>query len=252
MDPTTLAALLAQCGYGAYVPVVLAVIGLASAIATVYPPNWPGAPIVRGVAMLFGHAKPATPTQPTPVPAAKALLILFAMGIALSLSACGDSAATQQVVTTLNTGLSDIQKVAAGSSAILNTVAADIPALEAIVPLSTAQQTTLNTAVAAIKSANSLIASAQSISDPTVAGALKTIEANLNTLVAFAAADPALPIPAQIRADLVIASVALPPAEALLGLAVQQGTALAASINANALTPATTTPGASPAATPAS
>lgn len=61
MDPTTLSALMTQLGWGAYVPVVLAVIGLFSAISTVYRPTWPGASVVHKIALLFGHAKPATP-----------------------------------------------------------------------------------------------------------------------------------------------------------------------------------------------
>jgi hypothetical protein len=65
MDPATLAGLLTQFGYGAYVPVVLALIGLASAISTVYPPNAPGAVIVRALALLFGHAKPTGAADPT-------------------------------------------------------------------------------------------------------------------------------------------------------------------------------------------
>jgi len=50
-------------GWGAYVPMVLAVIGAFSLIATVYPPTWPGAAVVHKLALLFGNAKPATPAK---------------------------------------------------------------------------------------------------------------------------------------------------------------------------------------------
>lgn len=45
-------------GYGAYVPIVLAVVGLFSAIATVYPATWPGAGTVHKLALLVGNASP--------------------------------------------------------------------------------------------------------------------------------------------------------------------------------------------------
>ena len=61
MDPATLAALMQSLGWGAYVPVALALIGLFSAIATVYPPTAPGAAVVHKLALLIGRAKPATP-----------------------------------------------------------------------------------------------------------------------------------------------------------------------------------------------
>lgn len=51
-------------GLGAYVPVVLSVIGLFSAISTVYPPTWPGAGFVHTIALLFGKATPVVPASP--------------------------------------------------------------------------------------------------------------------------------------------------------------------------------------------
>lgn len=48
-------------GEGAYIPVVLAVIGAASAISTVYPANWPGAVWVHKFALLVRNAAPAVP-----------------------------------------------------------------------------------------------------------------------------------------------------------------------------------------------
>ncbi len=63
MDPvtTTVEAGLTAAGYGAYIPLALAVIGAASMIATVYPPTWPGAKILHTFALLKGNAKPAIP-----------------------------------------------------------------------------------------------------------------------------------------------------------------------------------------------
>lgn len=66
MDPVSaLDAGLTSLGYGAYVPVVLAVVGLFSAISTVYPATWPGSKVVHTIALLKGNAKPAVPATPT-------------------------------------------------------------------------------------------------------------------------------------------------------------------------------------------
>lgn len=60
MDPvTSLSQLLVSLGYGAFVPVLLAIIGLFSAVSTVYKPTWPGASTVHTLALLTGHAVPA-------------------------------------------------------------------------------------------------------------------------------------------------------------------------------------------------
>ena len=63
MDPTTviIGTLLTSLGLSAYVPVALAVVGLASVVSTVYPQNWRGATTIHTVALLFGRAAPATP-----------------------------------------------------------------------------------------------------------------------------------------------------------------------------------------------
>lgn len=64
MDPSqTIADVLTSLGYGAYVPVALAVIGLFSAVAAVWPPTWRGAATIHRLALLVGHAKPATPAK---------------------------------------------------------------------------------------------------------------------------------------------------------------------------------------------
>lgn len=68
MDPVTAATTTLQAlGYGAYVPIILAVVGLFSAVSTIYPATWPGAAAVHKAALLIGNAKPAVPAAPTSV-----------------------------------------------------------------------------------------------------------------------------------------------------------------------------------------
>lgn len=56
--------LLAALGYTSYVPIILAVIGLFSAISTVYPHDWPYASVIHTMALLLGKATPVPiPTQ---------------------------------------------------------------------------------------------------------------------------------------------------------------------------------------------
>jgi hypothetical protein len=63
VDQTLIVQLLTSLGEGAYIPVVLTVIGAASALSTVYPSTWKGAAIVHKVALLFGRAAPAVPAS---------------------------------------------------------------------------------------------------------------------------------------------------------------------------------------------
>jgi hypothetical protein len=53
--------LMVVLGYGKIVPIVLAGVGFFSAVATVYPTEWPGAAIIHKCALLVGKAAPATP-----------------------------------------------------------------------------------------------------------------------------------------------------------------------------------------------
>lgn len=66
MDPLTLqlTQFLISAGYAAYVPLLLAFIGLFSVVATVYPTTWKGAAAVHKLALLLGNAKPANPAMP--------------------------------------------------------------------------------------------------------------------------------------------------------------------------------------------
>ncbi|MBN9507640.1 MAG: hypothetical protein J0I21_00845 [Alphaproteobacteria bacterium] len=91
-DPSLLVQALNALGLGAYVPVALALIGLASAIATVYPPAWPGAAMLHRIALLFGRAAPATPAGRGPGAGAgagggTAAVVLVCLGAA-ALGAC--------------------------------------------------------------------------------------------------------------------------------------------------------------------
>jgi hypothetical protein len=64
MDPVTVIdTVLNSLGYGQYIVVISAVVGLASAVSSVYPPTWKGAGAVHKVALLVGNAKPATPAS---------------------------------------------------------------------------------------------------------------------------------------------------------------------------------------------
>lgn len=56
---------LTSMGYAGYIPVLLAVIGLFSAISTRYPATWKGAATIHAMALLFGNAAPATPAAST-------------------------------------------------------------------------------------------------------------------------------------------------------------------------------------------
>jgi hypothetical protein len=96
MDPQTLAAILASCGLGAYVPLVFALIGVASAVSVIYPPTWPGAAYVHKAALLIRNASPAVPAAPPAPPSAKpAVTALVAVLVsAVILSACAGVPAT--------------------------------------------------------------------------------------------------------------------------------------------------------------
>jgi hypothetical protein len=87
-DPTLLAQALTALGLGAYLPVALALIGLASAIATVYPPSWPGAAMLHKLALLFGRAAPATPAGKGSAPGPGTAAVVGLLLAAAALGAC--------------------------------------------------------------------------------------------------------------------------------------------------------------------
>ena len=66
-----LSMLLTAMGDAQYIPVAAGVIGLASAVATIYPPTWKGAAILHKFALLVGNAAPANPAVPPPTSSSK-------------------------------------------------------------------------------------------------------------------------------------------------------------------------------------
>ena len=162
----------------------------------------------------------------------------IAMASALGLSGCAtmsstDAAEFQAVVSWANTTADAIST----DLALLPTV---LPAaatmMNVTLPETQIASTTANitAGLAAFRAATAGLAASGSLD----AGAsyLKAAEAALNSIVVAAAALPFIPEP--MHTNLVVASVALPPLEALLGLAVAKGTALAATIKAGKVTPA--------------
>ena len=107
-----------------------------------------------------------------------------------------------------------------------------LPAITA--HLTPAEVTAIKAATGGLASATSALANVSTIQ----AGAsyVQTIETCLNVIVGVAATVPAIPEP--YHTSLVVATLALPPVETLVGLAVQQGTALYATIQAKKVTPA--------------
>lgn len=64
MDPITLLdGALVSMGYGAWVPAVLSIVGLFSAISAVYPASWKGAATIRALALIIGKARQTIPAQ---------------------------------------------------------------------------------------------------------------------------------------------------------------------------------------------
>ena len=59
MEPVSIiTVMLTSMGYGAVVPVLLAGVGLFSALSVVYPAGWRGAATIQKLALLVGNAKP--------------------------------------------------------------------------------------------------------------------------------------------------------------------------------------------------
>lgn len=103
MNPDQLADILRALGYGAYVPVWLAIVGLAAKVAAVAPPVTPTSTrawrVLRAVLDLvggnWGSARNAVFVEvPPPSAAISAALPMMLMGLGFSLSACGTSIMT--------------------------------------------------------------------------------------------------------------------------------------------------------------
>lgn len=90
MDTDTITALLTALHLQTYVPLALALVGVASVISTVYPATAPGANFVHALALLLRNAKPATPAAPASTTVTKAAPMLMLASL-LGLSACGSA-----------------------------------------------------------------------------------------------------------------------------------------------------------------
>ncbi len=125
-----------------------------------------------------------------------------------------------------------LQSLITGVQSIEMSLATNVPLLLGVVHLSTGDAANARTALAALVQATNALAEV-----PTLAAGVpyvQAIETALNTIVGVAAGIPVVPEP--YHTALVVAALALPPLEVLVGMAVQQGTALYATIQARMIT----------------
>ena len=159
------------------------------------------------------------------------LLYGAALGGVGIVAACGT--VNQQQATQL-------QSLIAGAQSIETSMASVVPALLALpqVKLTPAETTAIKAAMNGLTAATNALAQVPTIA----AGAtyVQVIESCLNVIVGIAATIPVIPEP--YHTSLVVAALALPPLEALVGLAVQQGTALYATIKAKQMNAAPIVP----------
>ncbi len=148
-----------------------------------------------------------------------------APGLGLALAGCGTLSQQQAA---------QLQQIIAGAQSIEASMASTVPALLAAVHLSAEDVANVRVALAALVTATTALSQVPTLT----AGVsyVQAIETSLNVIVAVAATIPVIPEP--YHTALVVAVLALPPIEQLAGLAIQQGTALAATIAAKAITPA--------------
>lgn len=245
MTPDQLAATLGALGYGAYVPIVTTILYLLVQIVPLLPPATAASPrawqVARAVLDLlagnWGSARNAVPvaaSQPSPstrtVAAPLGALLLLAT---LPLAGCTGTVTPRQEQQ-LTSLISGARAVEAGLSAAAPQLLAAIPAAAQAAghPLSPAQIAaltgTVNAALTNLHSAVASLAAAPTLTAGTTY--VRAIEQAANTIVTVAAGLPVVPEPAHTA--LVVASLALPPLEALVGTAVTQGTALAATVAA--------------------
>lgn len=146
-----------------------------------------------------------------------------------TLAACGTL--TQQQATQL-------QQLIAGAQTIEQAFITNLPL--AIVAISTLNGGTLppstvadiRTVLAGLSQATAGLATVVSLDDPATTTKVQAFEQALNVCVAVAAT---LPIPPPYSGYLALAAISLPPLEALVGLAVREGTALYQTIKAGRL-----------------
>lgn len=124
-----------------------------------------------------------------------------------------------------------LQSLITGAQSIETSMASVVPALLPLIPMGNNDRANVAQALKNLTAATSALAGVPTIAAG--ASTVKAIEAALNTIVDVAASIPVIPEP--YRTALVVAALALPPLEALADLAVQQGTALYATIQARTL-----------------
>ncbi len=150
-------------------------------------------------------------------------------GCALALAGCGTLSEQQA---------GQLQRLISGAQGIETSLSSNVPLLLGVVHLSAGDVANVRAALAALVVATNALAQV-----PTLAAGVayvQAIETALNTIVAVAAGIPLIPEP--YHTALVVAALALPALEALVDLAVQQGTALYATIQARRVTAAAVAP----------
>ena len=126
-----------------------------------------------------------------------------------------------------------VKTLIAGVQAILDAFTANLPAALVAVsaatgrPIPAATTSTVRTVLTNLTTAANGVATVASVTDPTAQTKVQQFETALNTAVAIAAT---LPIPEPYHSALVLAVLTLPGLEALVELAIREGTALAATI----------------------
>ena len=155
------------------------------------------------------------------------LLLSGCVSLALPVAACGTL--SQQQATQL-------QSLIAGAQSIQASVMSAAPQVLALLPIGSADRVNATAAIGGLAAAVNGLAGVSTIA----AGAtyVQAIETALNTVVSAAATIPVIPEP--YHTALIVAALALPPVETLVGLTVQQGTALAATIKARKVAAAPT------------
>lgn len=150
-------------------------------------------------------------------------LLTLAPSAVLALAACG-TLSDQQA--------ERLQSLISGAQALQMQVVPVVGVLLPLIPIGSGDSARVQQAVGALTKATTALAGVATVQ----AGMsyVQAIETALNTIVAVAATLPVIPPP--WHQVLVAAALALPPLETLVGVAVQEGTALARTIKARAIT----------------
>lgn len=171
------------------------------------------------------------------------LFVALALSAA-GLSACGLSTSTSSSTASATTSATTIsnatlQVLIANAKTIETQMAAAVPGILSAEGLSAADVANVKTAFAALQAATNQMQTANSLDTATAISLVKATETALNTIVSVAAGLAIIPEP--YHTGLVVAALALPAMETGLDIAVQDGTALAATIKAGNVAAATTT-----------